>query len=61
MKLKALACRIYTTASSYNSETLRLSPALKTLLTEICILKDLAINRGQQEGEEKELYTRFKL
>jgi hypothetical protein len=61
MKLEALAYRLHATTSSYDSETLRQSLALKTLLIEICILKDLAVDRGQQEEGGEGLYTRFEL
>jgi hypothetical protein len=53
--------RLYTTGFSNNNETLRQSPALKTLFTDISILKDLAGDRGQQEGGREGSYTRFEL
>ena len=44
-----------------DGETLRQSPPLEALLTHICVVKDLAVDRGQQEERRERPYTRFKL
>jgi hypothetical protein len=48
MKHKARTSLFYTSAKTYNSETLDESEALKTLLTELYIVKDLTVDRRHQ-------------
>jgi hypothetical protein len=45
VKHKARTSLFYTSAETYNSEALDKSEALKTLLTELYIIKDLTVDR----------------
>ena len=61
IKIEARASLLYTPTFQHNRETLRECEALKTLLTELHIIKNLTVDRLLKEERWEGPHTRFNL